>query len=131
VAVGVLPGVDPVTVYRLGEPLVVFRITRSDRAYDPVLLDSFKSNYELGRPPRRTEVTFTPTHMGISVYLAQERARETARAFPKIGEYIAEVRLAPDSGAAYALTAEPGHLTVWGRALALVSHVIDIVPVEG
>jgi hypothetical protein len=125
-----LPGVDPVTVYRLGEPLEVFRITKSDRPYDPALLDSFKSNYELGRPARHTEIKFTPEHMGLSVYLALDRARDTARAFPRIGEYVALVRLTPESGAAFALTAEPGHLTVWGRALELVAAVADIVPVE-
>jgi hypothetical protein len=68
--------------------------------------------------------------MGLSVYLALDRARATARAFPKIGEYVAHVLLTPDTGAAFALTAEPGHLTVWGRALQLVTAVVDIVSVE-
>jgi hypothetical protein len=130
-ALGTLPGIEPVTVFRLGEPLVVYRIVKSASPFDPALADSFKSNYELGRPPRRTEVRFTPTHMGISVYLAQERARETAVVWPRLGEYIAEVNLEPDIGAAFALTAQPGHLTVWGRAPQLLAAVADIVPVEG
>lgn len=96
-----------------------------------MLLDSFKSNYELGRNPRRAEIDFTPTHMGISVYLALERARQTARAWQHkgIGDYVAEVRLEPEMGAAFALTAEPGHLTLWGRPLQLVRGVVDIVEV--
>lgn len=126
-----LPGVDPVAVYRLGEPLAVFRITKTDRPFAPDLLDSFKSNYELGRPARRAEVTFTPTHMGLSVYLSLDRARETARAFPKLGTFVARVQLTPATGAAFAQIAEPGHLTIWGRALELVAAVADIVPVEG
>ncbi len=114
-------------VWRLAERLTTFRIVKTDRAYDPLLLESFKSNYELGRNPRRAEIDFAPTHMGISVYLGQERALSTARAFPKIGEYVARVQLEPEMGAAFALTAEPGHLTVWGRPLQLIRGLVDIV----
>lgn len=125
-----LPGIEPFSVYRVGEAFLVYRITKSDRPYDLVLLDSFKSNYELDRPPRKVEIISTPQHMGISVYTQLERARQTARAFPQIGDFVAEVELGPESGAAFALTAEPGHLTVWGRPLVLVALVTDIVPVE-
>jgi hypothetical protein len=129
-AVNGLPGVDPLTVYRVGEPFVVFRIAKTDRPYEPHYLDAFRSNYELDRPPRREETRSTPVHMGISVYLSKARAMDTARTFPKIGDYVAEMRLQPDFGAAFALTAEPGHLTVWGRVLDLAAAVADIVAVE-
>jgi hypothetical protein len=126
-----LPGIEPLEVFRLGGPLTVFRITKSDQPDDDALLDSFKSNYELGRKPRRAEIKSTPVHMGISVYLALERAADLARALPQIGEYVARVELRPEIGAAFALTAEPGHLTVWGRPLQLRAAIADIVPVGG
>ena len=117
---GDLPGIDPLEVWRLAEPLTTYRIVKTDRAYDPLLLDSFKSNYDLRREPRRAEIEFTPTHMGISVYRAIERAMSTARAFPRIGGFVAQVQLEPEMGVAFALTAEPGHLTLWGRPLQLI-----------
>lgn len=127
---GELPGRDPpLEVWRLSESLTTYRIVKTDRPYDPALLDSFKSNYELRRKPRRAEISFTPMHMGISVYLRPERAHATARAFPMIGEYVARVELEPEMGVAFALTAEPGHLTLWARPLQTIRGVVDIVEV--
>lgn len=124
-----LGGVDPLAVYRLGGALTVFRITTID-LYEPELVDSFRSNYELEREPRRRERESTPIHMGVSVYLSLEQARDTARRWPRLGAFVARLELLPPSAASFALTSFPGHLTVWGRAADLVGAVVSIVPVE-
>ncbi len=69
--------------------------------------------------------------MGLSMYLTQEMAMETARRYPKIGRFIARLRLGPGYGFNLAPTHQPGHLTVWGRPLQLKEAVADIVPIGG
>lgn len=112
------------------DPLRVFRIVRSDHADDPVLLNSLRSHYELSEPPRRVERSSTVIHMGISTYISFERARDTSRRWPRIGEYVAELALEHGFGFNYAHTGHVGHLTVWGDPVKLLATVVDIRPAE-
>ena len=93
------------------------------------MFDSFRSNYELGSLPRGLEVESALIHLGLSMYLEPEMATATARRWPRIGRRIAKVRLEPNNGFCYANTAQPGHITVWGRPLQLLACVADILPV--
>lgn len=104
----------------------VFRIVRSDVLGDPVLLNSLRSHYELGGEPRKVERKWTVLHMGISVYLKQTQARGTALAWPRLGGYIAHLRLRPGSGINFARSGHSGHLTLWADPVKLRETVVDI-----
>jgi hypothetical protein len=112
-----------------GNAFDVFRIVRTDESDDPVLLNSFRSNYELGGEPRRVERSSTVIHMGISVYTDGDVARETAERFPKLGDFIARLDLQPGHGFNYSPTGHPLHLTMWGDPVKLAAAVADIYPV--
>jgi hypothetical protein len=109
--------------------LTVYRIVRSDISGDPVLLNSFRSNYELDRPPRNRERASTVIHMGISAYLDEPLARGTAERWSKLGGYIAALHLVPDQGFNFAPTGHPGHLTIWADPVKLHEMTVDIRPV--
>jgi hypothetical protein len=100
------------------EPVVAYRIVRDSRRAAAAMLDSFRSNYELGASPRGLEVESALIHLGLSMYLKLEMATATARRWPRIGRHIAAVRLMPDNGFCYAATAQPGHLTGLGSPAA-------------
>jgi hypothetical protein len=116
-------------VHRVDEPVGAYRIVKSVHPSDPVMFDSFRSNYELGSLPRGLEIESALIHLGLSMYLKPEMATATARRWPRIGRHIAEVHLAPNNGFCYANTAQPGHITVWGRPLPLLACVADILSV--
>jgi hypothetical protein len=109
--------------------VVVFRIVRSDNVEDPVLLNSLRSNYELGEEPRKVERSSTVIHMGLSAYLDEGVAHGTAQRWEKLGRYVAELRLRPGQGFNFAHTGHPLHLTLWGDPVKLQAAVADIQPV--
>ena len=107
----------------------MYRIVRTNDPEDSALLNSFRSNYELDREPRKVERHWTVIYMGISVYTTVEAAIRTAQAWPKLGDYIAQVRLAHGSGFNWAETAQPLHLTIWADPIKLLEATVDINPV--
>jgi hypothetical protein len=113
-----------------GREVELHRIVRSDLREDPVMLNSFKSNYELSDPPRRVERDAAVIHMGISTYLTSRAATETALRFPKLGDYIARLLLGAGQGVNLAQTGHPGHLTVWGDPVKLLESVVDTTSVR-
>jgi hypothetical protein len=110
-------------------PLEAFRIVRADERDHPVLVDSFKSHYELTHAPRGAERRSAVIHMGISMYSEERVALGTARRFDKLGRYVARVELAAGKGFNFARTGHPRQLTVWGDPVNLVESVVDIRPV--
>jgi hypothetical protein len=68
--------------------------------------------------------------MGISVYLTPEQAMHTARAWPKLGEFVARLSLSEGHGFNYASTGHRGHLTLWADPVKLRVATDDIVAVE-
>jgi len=116
-------------VHRADEVVVAFRIVKGVNRGDPATLDSLRSNYELGSRPRGLEIESTLIHLGLSMYLTLEMATATAQRWPQIGRRIAEVHLQPENGFCFADTAQPGHITVWGRPLQLLTCVVDILSV--
>jgi hypothetical protein len=109
-------------------PLIAYRIVKILNRNDPALLDAFRSNYELGAHPRGLETESALIHLGLSMYLRPEMAVATARRWPRIGAYIAQVQLVHGKGFCWARTAQPGHITVWGRPSQLIKSVADILP---
>jgi hypothetical protein len=116
-------------VHRVDDPVPAYRIVKSIHPNDRLIVDSFRSNYELDALPRGLEVESTLIHLGLSMYLKPKMAIATAQHWPQIGRYIATVHLVPNNGFCYANTAQQGHITVWGRPLQLLACVADILPV--
>jgi hypothetical protein len=114
-----------------GEELHVFRIVRTDDVDAPEFADSFRSHAELGLPPRGVEETHPLIYEGISAFESREAAVATARRYPRIGSYVAELRITPDAGARYLRWGARGHLTLWGDAIKLSETAVDTIPVEG
>jgi hypothetical protein len=111
------------------EPLTLFRVCRVPEG-DPELIDSFTSSYEADRPPRGWEERNILIHLGLSMFVRQDQAEETARRFPMIGEHVARVTLRHGHGFAYARTGSAGHMTIWGRPLQLMAAVAEINPID-
>ena len=114
-----------------GQELTVFRIIRLADPADPAFADSFRSHSELGLPPRGVEAVHQLIYEGVSVYESREAAIETARRWPRIGGYVAELRLTRETGLRYLRWGPSGHLTLWADALTLSEAVVDTIPVEG
>jgi hypothetical protein len=112
-----------------GEELTVFRIVRVADPADPAFVDSFRSHAELGLPPRGPEAAHQVIYEGVSVYESQEAAVETARRWPRIGGYVAELRLTSETGVLYLRWGQSGHLTLWADPLTLTRAVVDTIPV--
>lgn len=108
----------------------MFRIVQAASPQDAAVLDGLRSNYDRGISPRGAEISSALIHMGISTYRARPKAVGIAQRWPRIGGYVAELRLRPEHGIWYADTGEPGHVTVWGRQVQLLSCVVDILPVD-
>jgi hypothetical protein len=66
---------------------------------------------------------------GVSVYESRQAAVETARRWPQIGGYVAELRLTSETGVLYLRWGPVGHLTLWADALTLTRTVVDTMPV--
>jgi hypothetical protein len=104
-----------------------YRIVRSK----PPRLGDFVSARARGLEPRdqqrRTPVLYT----GISVYDTLARAWATAVAFPRLGQYVAEMEVPPDSGVEIHKTLGVGHHTLVGEPDVLLGLVVDVVDLEG
>jgi hypothetical protein len=94
--------------------LELYRIVRGEDADANEYIDSFRSHYERGAPPRGLEQRSAIIHLGISTYRSPSQAVGTARRFPAIGTHVARLLLPSAKGFNFADTAHPGHVTVWG-----------------
>lgn len=91
---------------------------------NPAHIDSFRSHYELRRPPRGVEAWATVLYMAVSMF-------ETAvpcwslmeRTRGRIGDHVAELRLGPGLGICVARTGGPLHWSVWGRPEVLQAAI--------
>lgn len=121
---------DDLLVAPLREAVVMYRIVRGADRSAPAVLDSLRSHYEHGTPPRGYERRLAVIHMGLSVFSTRAAAEAMALRWPKIGMFIAELSLEPERGFCLADTAQPGHWTLWGRPLQLLGSIVDILHVE-
>ena len=109
-----------------GRPITVYWIVRSDNLDDPVFLSSLRSNYALNNPPRNIERSSTVIHMGISAYMEEGMAHETAQRWEKLGDYVAEIRLTSGHGFNFAHTGHRSHLTIWADPVKLREAVVGV-----
>jgi hypothetical protein len=108
----------------------MYRIVQGADRSAPAVLDSLRSHYERGAPPRGYERRLAVIHMGLSVFSTQAAARAKALRWPMIGMFVAELNPEPEHGFCLADTGQPGHWTLWGRPLQLLGSIVDIVHVE-
>ncbi len=108
----------------------MFRIVRGADRGAPAVLDSLRSHYERGAPPRGYERRLAVIHMGLSVFSTHAAARAMALKWPAIGTFVAELSLEPENGFCLADTGQQGHWTLWGRPLQLLASIADILHVE-
>lgn len=69
---------------------------------------------------------------GVSFNQSPEQVRATVARFPKLGAYIAEVRI-PTDGCFVEVartTDSEGHYTVWASPEYLRRHVVSVIPVS-
>lgn len=111
----------------LDEPRRLYRVC-SPREADG-FIESFRSHYELGRPPRGPEDRAAVIHMAVSMFDSPEIAAQLASRVPKLGGHVAHVDLLPGNGFCAAKTGGPAHWSVWGRPLQLAGAVVDVVSV--
>jgi hypothetical protein len=105
---------------------IFFRIVKS---YPPTRAD-FSSNQSRGRRLENPTSERLRLWSGISVYETAHGARQTARKYPAIGRYIAELEI-PDEGAfVFEKTLGPGHYTLWGSPDEVERCVVSITAVE-
>ena len=99
------------------------------RSEDGVALDSFRSHYELKRPPRGPANRATVIHMALSMFEEPEPCWNLIeRTRGKIGDHVAELGLTPGHGICVARTAGPLHWSVWGRPEVLHDAVAVLMP---
>lgn len=120
---------DQLIVNTMRRSVTAYRIVKGVHRSDPLTLDAFRSNYERDARPRGLEIELALIQFGLSMYLEREMAAATARRWPRLGRHLAEVQLEPGNGFSWSHTAQPGHITVWGRPLQLLSCIADILPV--
>ena len=97
--------------------VVVHTFYRIVRSRVPTIQD-FLSNHAKGRLPKRPTPDVLRLWDGISVYDTLRQARMTARLFPRLGRYIAILRIPEDGSIRFERTQDPalGHFTLWGDA---------------
>ena len=107
---------------------LIYRIVRTH----PPTLAYFTSNAALGKQPRRPDPEVLRLWDGLSAYSTVEQARITARLFPRLGRYIAILRVPERGVVRFEQTRDPaeGHFTLWGEPAGLLGLVINVVPVE-
>jgi hypothetical protein len=104
--------------------MIVYRVVRAD----PPTVADFRSHEARGRPvPPGAPEESRRLWSGISVYDTEERARQTARDYPRLGAYIAELDI-PEGGTVRAqrTTKSLGHYTLWGDAVAMLACVVAV-----
>jgi hypothetical protein len=98
-----------------------YRIVRTD----PPTLRDFQSNAEIGKEPRRPLTRREQSlWRGLSVYGSLEAALASRAKYPRLGGFIARIRVAPDVMIRVEQTGrDPEHYTIWAPALLLLSLV--------
>jgi len=132
-------GTPEARTLRDGEELVAHRLVKTLDRMDPGLIESFKSNAELGKPPRGREEREPEVHRGVSMFKAHAQAVERRQRILNrliregradqlgIGDYVAMLRLVgPDFCFEDRGGTPDGHMTIWGSASSLVTAVVEI-----
>ena len=106
----------------LEDEMRLFRVCTAPTA--PGQLDSFRSHYELQRPPRGPEGRATAIHMALSMFETADPCWNLIeRTRGRIGDHVAQLCLVPGRGICVAKTGGPLHWSVWGRPAELQTTI--------
>jgi hypothetical protein len=105
-----------------------FRIVRSN----PTTHRDFTSNAARGTQPRNPTPEILRRWNGLSAFTTFEAALANARIFPRLGDYIAELRIV--EGGSITWEPHPGpdqsHVTLWGPVESFKEAVVDVVQIR-
>ena len=108
-----------------GAAQVLYRIVQTD----PPTFTDFLSNAAQGLEPRGAALRQPELWSGLSMFGSVELAYARARRFPRLGQYVATVRILDEESVVSRQTLGEGHYTVWGEPKALLGAVIKVEPV--
>ena len=78
--------------------------------------DDWRSHYERGDPPRRSEVVSALSHMSLSMWDRVQPLHVLSKRYPRqLGTYIVAIDAFGELGLWLAATGPEGHFSVWGR----------------
>ena len=120
-----MPGMSLIrTVHVLDRETRLFRACLAPE--HPSQRDSFRSHYELGRPPRGSESRAAVIHMAVSMFETPQPCWSLIeRTRRRIGDHVAELHLVPGHGVCVAKTGGPLHWSVWGDPATLQAAIAD------
>lgn len=107
---------------------LLYRSVRANAA----TVEDFTSNAAKGKPiPQNLPPDLHWLWDGLSMYETVQQAERSASRNPRLGAFVAAVKL-PDDGRFHVLrtTASEGHHTVWGIPGELLQCVIHIQPIS-
>ena len=108
-----------------------FRLVKSAT---PRQRDFFSNETKRGAPVPDLAPHLQRLWDGISVHETEAQARRQARETPWLGRYIAELHVPepPPGGMRWERTiaGNDGHFTLWGDPKALLSYVVQVIPVQ-
>jgi hypothetical protein len=113
-----------------GDPrtLTFYRIVETD----PPTVRDFLSQKARGRPLRFRTARALRLWEGVSVYRSRYGAAALAGRSPRLGAFVAEIRVTDDGSFRYELDNGPrGHCTIWGDAASLLALVVSVRPAQG
>ena len=97
---------------------------------DPPTLWDFTSSHARGRVLRHPTAETLRLWDGLSVFETEAQARQQARAFPRLGRYIAALEILMGGPIRFERTTRTeGHYTLWGEAGEILEWVRSVVPV--
>lgn len=100
----------------------LYRIVKTD----PPSPNDFVSHQERGRRPPNDPAK-ARLWGGLSAYETLHQAQRTARMFPLLGQFIAEIAIPDDGRITYErTTTSDGHYTVWGEPNDLLKRVTSV-----
>ena len=102
-----------------------FRVVKTD----PPGEADFLSHEARGLVPRDPSREAVRLSRGVSVLDSEERARATARRWPRMGRFIARLDISDEAAVTYERTGASGHYTLWADPTVLLASVTTVVPV--
>ena len=115
-------------IERRGPHLLLYRIAENN----PLREWDLTSHEDKGIPIRHRTAKALRLWSGISVYRSRSAAEAHAVDSPRLGAFVAELRIPLDGSVRFELDNGPnGHCTIWGDPKILLRFVVHVWPIGG